>query len=109
MSEIWVLTNEESKPVRRIEIYLLPLEKDNLYTLISYSGVSGALPSHYKGQGPLPGKANATFVQRSVVKELRRQGFKTSDNSMPIWHLQARRELRTIIASRKAAYSKEYD
>lgn len=80
----------------RIECEIRPLAGDRgLWTLLCAAGMSAALPSAIKAQGPFHGPFVAEAVLDSIAQCLAIQGYAPCDEPL-IWRLQLQAELRRL-------------
>jgi hypothetical protein len=100
MSRHFCLTRHSPGIGPRIECAIRPLAGgQGLWTLLCAAGLSAALPSAVKAQGPFHGLAEAEAVLDEIVDNLRSQGYQTVDEPS-IWCLQLQAELRRQNAER---------
>ena len=87
---------------RRAEIFVIEIEPGGPFSVFSYSGDPGHLPSRAKTQGPMESRDYAQFVLRSVERALDRHGFSQVAADAPVWRFFALRQARQTASRRRA-------
>lgn len=103
---ILISFNGQMRTERRVEIHVR-VDDDGITTMLAYSG-TGQEPDRAMQQGPYQRLDEAIGARRAILIELIGQGYQISQDAVPIWSLQAQRDIkqmRTIKEASDASYS----
>jgi len=79
---------------KRVELYLRE-DEDGSNTMLAYAGDTNAIEREMS-QGPYVNRRQALAARKAIVGELLRKGYSLAIEALPIWALNAQRQIKAM-------------